>query len=128
MVYSVLADAVLIVHLAFLLFVAAGGLAVLRWPALAWVHLPAVAWGVLIEYAGWICPLTPLEVWLRRRAGGTGYQGGFIEHYVTAFIYPEGLTREWQLALGTLALVVNGAIYWRWLVRRQRNHQLRSTP
>lgn len=125
MVYSVLADLVLLVHLAFLLFVAVGGFAVLRWPALGWAHLPAVAWGVLIEYAGWICPLTPLEVWLRRLGGGEGYAGGFIEHYVTAFLYPEGLTRGWQIALGTLALLVNGAIYWRVLGRRRASH-LRS--
>ena len=126
MAFSVLADIVLLIHLAFLLFVAAGGFAVLRWPRLAWVHLPAAAWGVLIEYAGWICPLTPLEVWLRRRGGGTGYEGGFIEHYVSAFLYPEGLTRGWQLALGTLVLLVNGAIYWRLLARRRRGQLLRS--
>jgi hypothetical protein len=126
MAYSVLADLVLLVHLAFLLFVAVGGFAVLRRPGLAWIHLPAVAWGVLIEYAGWICPLTPLEVWLRRRGGGAGYEGGFIEHYVTAFLYPEGLTRAWQVALGTLALLVNAAIYWRTLEKRRRARQLRS--
>jgi hypothetical protein len=125
-VYSVLADLVLLVHLAFLFFVAAGGFAVLRWPGLAWAHLPAVAWGVLIEYAGWICPLTPLEIWLRRRGGGEGYTGGFIEHYVTAFLYPEGLTRGWQIALGTLALLVNAAIYQR-VIRRRRATHARST-
>jgi hypothetical protein len=128
MAYSLLADLVLLVHLAFLLFVAVGGLAVLRRPGLAWIHLPAVAWGVLIEYAGWICPLTPLEVWLRRRGGGAGYEGGFIEHYVTAFLYPEGLTRAWQVTLGTLALLFNAAIYWRILDERRRAHQLGSTP
>jgi len=125
MVYSVLADLVLLLHLAFLIFVAAGGFVVLRRPRLAWAHLPAAAWGVLIEYAGWICPLTPLEVWLRRQGGGAGYEGGFIEHYVTAFLYPEGLTRGWQVALGTLALLVNAAIYWRLISRR--GHHLRST-
>ncbi|MGH7559542.1 MAG: DUF2784 domain-containing protein [Gemmatimonadales bacterium] len=127
MIWSVLADLVLVVHLAFLLFVAAGGLAVLRWPRLAWAHVPAVVWGVLIEYAGWICPLTPLENRLRRAGGGAGYEGGFIEHYVTAILYPAGLDRRWQIGLGTLALVINAGIYWLLLARRRRARRLTAS-
>ena len=117
MLYLRLADLVLVVHLAFVVFVVAGGLLVLRWPSLAWMHLPAAAWGILIEYAGWICPLTPLEVALRQRGGGAGYPGGFIEHYVTAALYPSGLSRGVQIGLGTLALAVNVLVYWRLVVR-----------
>ena len=117
MLYLRLADLVLVVHLAFVVFVVAGGLLVLRRPSLAWVHVPAAAWGILIEYAGWICPLTPLEVALRQRGGGAGYTGGFIEHYVTAVLYPSGLSRAVQMVLGTLALAVNAFVYWRLVVR-----------
>ena len=88
--YRLLADAVLIIHLGFIAFVVLGGLLVLRWPRLAWLHLPTVAWGAWIEFTGSICPLTPLEIGLRARGGETAYRGGFIEHYVTALIYPEG--------------------------------------
>lgn len=113
------ADAVLLLHLVFIVFAAIGGLAVLRWPRLAWLHLPVAAWAALIEFGGWICPLTPLEVALRRSAGEAGYAGGFIEHYLTAVIYPQGLTRAHQIALGTGVLLVNLAIYLR-LLRRRR--------
>jgi len=115
-----LADVVLILHVAFLAFVALGGLLLLRWPGVAWVHAPMAAWGVVVEYAGLVCPLTPLESALRQRAGETGYTGGFIEHYLTAVLYPTGLTRGVQLLLGTLLLIVNLAIYWRVLTRRRR--------
>ena len=117
MLYLRLADLVLLVHLAFVVFVVAGGLLVLRRPKLAWVHVPAAVWGILIEYAGWICPLTPLEVEFRRRGGGAGYPGGFIEHYVTAALYPSGLSRAVQIGLGTLALAINLVVYWRLAVR-----------
>lgn len=127
MPYHWLADLVLLVHFGFLLFVILGGLAVLRWRRLAWVHLPAAAWGVLIEWAGWICPLTPLEISLRRRAGQAGYGGGFIDHYVTALMYPEGLSRAHQVILGTLALAVNLAIYARLCVLWRRSRRRRIT-
>lgn len=113
MLYQRLADLVLCVHAVFALFVLLGGLLVLRETRLAWVHAPAVIWGALIEYAGFICPLTPLEVGLRRRGGESGYEGGFIEHYLTRLLYPSGLTRTVQVVLGTLVLVVNLAIYWK---------------
>ena len=122
--YRLLADAVLIVHLAFIVFVALGGLLVLHWPRLAWLHLPAIAWGAWIEFSGWICPLTPLEVGLRARGGEATYTGGFIEHYITRLIYPEGLDRRHQIVLGALVLVLNAGIY-AWLLWRRRRLQPR---
>ena len=113
MSYRLLADLVLVVHAAFVVFVMLGGVAVLRWPRLAWVHLPAAIWGAGIEFAGGICPLTPLENHWRQLAGEQGYSGGFVEHYVVAALYPEGLTRGLQIALGLAALAVNAAVYWR---------------
>jgi len=116
MPYGLLADLVLLAHAGFVVFVVLGGLPVLRWPRLAWLHLPAVAWGAGIEFAGAICPLTPLEIHLRSLAGQQGYAGGFVEHYVFALLYPEGLTRNVQLALGLLVLVINALVYaivWR---------------
>jgi hypothetical protein len=118
---GLLADGVLIAHLAFILWVMLGGLLVLRWPRLAWLHLPAVAWGLYVELSGRICPLTPLENSLREAAGEVGYSGGFIEHYITAMIYPDGLSRRIQFGLAGLVVVVNGAAYWR-LIRRTHRH------
>lgn len=120
MPYRALADLVLVVHLAFVLFVVLGGLLALRWPRVARVHLPVALYGALIEFVGFVCPLTPLENALRRRGGEAGYEGGFIEHYVTATLYPTGLTREVQLALGVAALAINGVIYAVLLRRRNR--------
>jgi hypothetical protein len=120
--YRALADLVLVVHFAFVLFVVFGGLLALRWPRLAWVHIPVALYGALIEFVGFICPLTPLEIWLRRLGGEAGYEGGFIERYITAALYPTGLTREIQLALGLGVLVLNAMVYafvWRrWRGRR----------
>jgi len=116
--YRALADLILLVHLAFVGFVVLGGLLVLRRSKVAWIHLPCAAWGVLIEFAGWVCPLTPLEVSLRMRGGEAGYAGSFISHYVTAVLYPAGLTRGVQVALGAFALLLNAAIYSRIVVRR----------
>ncbi len=119
MSFGWLADGVLLLHLAFIVFVLLGGLLVLRWPRLAFAHLPAAVWGILVEVAGWTCPLTPLEIALRQRAGQAGFTGGFVEHYLTAVVYPEGLTRPAQIALGALALLVNAVIYRRVLARRR---------
>ena len=105
------ADFVLLFHFAFVLFAVLGGLLVLRWPRLAWAHLPVAAWAALVEFAGWICPLTPFEVALREAGGEAGYAGGFIEHYIVALLYPEALTRETQLALGTALVVLNVVLY-----------------
>ena len=116
--YGALADLVLLVHAAFIVFAAGGALLVRRFPRVAWLHLPAVAWGVGIEWSGAVCPLTPLEVWLRRQAGGAGYEGDFIARYVAAAIYPAGLTRGMQAALGAALLLVNVLLYWRaWSAR-----------
>lgn len=106
-----LADLVVVAHLAFVAFVVAGGTLVLRWPRLAWAHVPAAAWGALVALAGWVCPLTPLENDLRRLGGEGGYAGGFVERYLVGVLYPSGLTRAHQAALGLLVLAVNGAVY-----------------
>ena len=114
--WRALADVVLVVHFAFVLFVCLGGLLVLRWPRVAWIHVPVALYGASIEFVGFVCPLTPLEVRLRRMGGEAGYEGGFIERYITAALYPEGLTRDIQLALGIGVLLLNAIVYtivWR---------------
>jgi hypothetical protein len=116
MLYRILADLVVLTHLAFIVFVLLGGLLALRWRWMPWVHLPAAFWGALVAFFGWFCPLTPLENSLRRASGSAGYSGGFIEHYVVPIIYPTELTRELQVFLGLFVLAVNLAIYivvWR---------------
>ena len=120
--YRVMADVVLVAHLAFVVFVVLGGFLVLRWRGLAWVHVPVALWGGAIVITGFTCPLTPLENRLQQLGGRAGYQGGFIEHYITAVIYPAGLTRETQIVLGTAVLALNLVVYWRVVVlsRRQR--------
>lgn len=117
MLYGLMADLVLVVHLAFVVFVALGGFLVWRWRRLAWVHVPVALWGAAIAVVGFTCPLTPLENRLHRLGGRAGYQGGFIEHYVTAALYPAGLTREAQIVLGAAVLALNLLVYWRVLVR-----------
>lgn len=118
MTYRLLADLVVLLHGLFILFVIAGGPLLLRWPRLAWLHLPAAAWGVWIEFSGRICPLTPLEIHLRIAAGQAGYGGGFIAHYLLPIIYPPGLTSSLQYLLGGSVLLINGMIYgWLWLRR-----------
>jgi hypothetical protein len=114
--YGLLADAVLVLHFAFVLFVAAGGLLALKWPRAAWLHVPAAIWGVAIELGGWICPLTPIENHVRQLAGESTYPGDFIGRHLLGVVYPEGLTRGVQVALGAAALAVNLAVYtvvWR---------------
>src|SRR5262245_40645830 len=111
MVSRGLADLVLVVHFMFVLFVIFGGLLVLKWPRVPWVPVPVAIYGAVIEFVGFICPLTPLEVSLRRRGGEAGYQGGFVEHYITAALYPTGLTREIQLVLGVGVLLLNAIVY-----------------
>ena len=111
MLYRSLADLVLVAHFAFVAFVVLGGLVVLRRPRLAWLHVPAFLWGALIEFAGFVCPLTPLENALRAKAGQQGYSGGFVEHYLLPTIYPAGLTTRAQITLGTFVLIVNIVAY-----------------
>lgn len=115
-----MADAVLVLHGLFIVFVLIGALGVARWPWLAWVHLAAVAWAVYVAAAGRICPLTPIENAFRRAAGQAGYNGGFIDHYLLPAIYPDGLTRGVQIGLGVFVLTLNVALYARWFARRRR--------
>ena len=117
---SFAADALVLLHLCFIAFVVVGGFLAWHWRALAWVHLPAAAWGALIEFMGWTCPLTPLENHLRRLAGESGYGGGFIAHYLTPIIYPAGLTSPNQIALGVLVLAVNAWAYSVYFSRLRR--------
>ena len=113
--YLFLADLVLIVHLGFVVFVLCGGLLVLRRRWLAWLHLPAAIWGAVVEFTGWICPLTPLENQLREQGGGIGDEHDFIARYLLPILYPEELTRDIQWLLGTVVIVLNAAIYlWLW--------------
>ena len=109
--FRALADATVVLHLGFVLFVVLGGLIVARWRQLAWVHLPATAWAAWVEFADWICPLTPLENWLREQGGGTTYSSSFIEHYLLPILYPESLSRELQWVLGGAVLVINAVAY-----------------
>ena len=109
--HALLADAVLVLHGRFILFVLAGSLFVWRWRRLMWPHLASVGWAVWVAWAGWICPLTPLENALRRSAGQAGYEGGFIEHYLLAAIYPDGLTRGVQISLGVFVALLNLTVY-----------------
>lgn len=116
MFFSGLADLIVLLHALFILFVVGGGFLVLRWPRLAWLHLPAALWGGVVELTGWFCPLTDLELYWRERGGAIGYGGSFIEHYLEPLIYPPGLTVQLQIFLGLGVLLLNGAIYlhlWR---------------
>jgi hypothetical protein len=125
--FQVLADLVVGVHVLFVVFVVIGGLLVLRWPRVAYLHIPAAVWGAAIEFAGWICPLTPLENWLRRQGGATGYSAGFIEHYLLPLLYPSALTRNTQLLLGVFVVSLNLAIYG-YVLSRFRQSGNRSDP
>jgi hypothetical protein len=111
MLYGLLADCLVFLHLTFVAFVVAGGLLVLWRPRICWIHLPAAAWGALVEFTGWICPLTPWEHSLRLKAGQAGYSGGFIEHYLLPVLYPAGLTPNIQIVLGCLVVGLNLGIY-----------------
>lgn len=120
MLWRVLADAVVVFHIAFVAFAVLGGLLAFRWRWMPWLHLPALAWGVTVEFTGWICPLTPLENVLRRAAGEAAYSGGFVEHYLLPILYPAALTRELQFVLGGGLLLFNLVVYffvWRKLRR-----------
>lgn len=118
MVNRLLADGIGVLHFLFIVFVVVGGVLALRWPRLAWVHLPAACWGATIELSGWICPLTPIENRFRQAAGEAGYAGSFIDHYLLPILYPAGLTREIQYGLAAVVIVVNLAVYGRLLRRR----------
>lgn len=113
--YRLLADLVVCLHLGFVLFVLLGGFAVWRWRWVMWVHLPAVAWGTLVELADWYCPLTALEDRLLRASGAEGYSGSFIGHYLLPVLYPDDLTRSLQVVFGLVVVVINAVAYgWLW--------------
>ena len=120
MTASVLADAVLALHLLFILYVVFGAALLWRWPRLVWLHLPAALWGVFVELSGAVCPLTPLENGLRQTAGEQDYAGSFVAHYLLPLINPDTLTRELQWLLGAGVVLVNGLLYARWLSRHRR--------
>jgi hypothetical protein len=109
--FKLAANAVAVLHLAFVVFVILGGLLVLRWRKLAFLHVPAAVWGVMIELAGWYCPLTRYENYFLRRAGEAGYSDGFLAHHIFTVIYPSGLTRGVEIFLGAFVLAVNLAVY-----------------
>lgn len=127
MFYRWLANGVVLLHGLFVLFVIGGGFLAIRWRRMAWVHVPSAIWGALIEFAGWICPLTPLENVLRERAGQAGYSGGFVEHYIIGALYPSGLTSHTQVILGTLVVAINGIAYGYGWTRRRRTRAQRFT-
>jgi hypothetical protein len=124
--YHIAADLVIVVHLLFIGFVVGGVFLAWRWPRVIWAHLPAVVYGALVEFIGFTCPLTLLENDLRRRAGDAGYRGGFIAHYLVRVIYPPGLTREAQVGLGVLVLLIAVAGYWGFLRRHAPGHAFGS--
>ena len=119
MPYSLLADLVVVIHFLFILFVIFGGLFVLHKRNWAWLHIPAALWGAIVEFTGWICPLTPVENWLRLQGGGPAYTSGFIERYVVSIVYPSFLTHFQQIFLGLAVIIINGAIYG-WIIWKQR--------
>jgi len=127
MAYRFLADLLVVAHLGFLLFVVLGWVLVLRRRRFALLHLPAAVWGVLIELAGWVCPLTPLEVRFRILGGQAGYSGGFVDRYLLSVLYPSGLTREHQLWLGVLVGVLNlgayGVVIWKMVNDRKERRK-----
>ena len=109
--YLLFADLIVILHLGFIVFAALGALLAFKWPRLVWLHLPAVIWAAITEFMGLICPLTPLENWLRQQAGADSYQTSFISHYLLPLIYPPGLTPSIQWLLGGILVMLNVLIY-----------------
>lgn len=126
MIAGLVADIIVLAHLGFILFVALGGILVVKWGKVAFLHLPCALWGMLIAWGGWICPLTPLEMHFRQLAGQAGYTGRFVDHYVMPIVYPEGLTRGMQIAFGVTILTVNLLVYARVLVKRTRRRKDRA--
>ena len=118
LLYQLLADLIVLAHVAFVVFAVLGGLLAARWRRLVWIHLPAVIWAAIVEFFGWFCPLTPLENWLRQRGGERGYTSDFIARYILPTLYPEELTREVQIALGAFVILINLTIYI-WIFRRK---------
>lgn len=130
MIPRVLADLTVVLHLGFVVFVVLGGLLVLSRPWVAWAHAPAAIWGAWIEFAGWTCPLTPLENWFRQRAGETAYASSFVERYLIPTLYPASLSRELQWGLGIVVVVINVIVYafaiWRLVAQPTQNVEPRT--
>ncbi|MEJ2383695.1 MAG: DUF2784 domain-containing protein [Xanthomonadales bacterium] len=122
MSYALAANLVFLLHLGFIVFVVLGGLLVMRWPRIALLHLPCAAWGAAIEFGGWVCPLTPLEWRLRELAGEAVAAGGFIERYLWPLVYPAGLTRDMQYALGAAVIALN-VVFYAMALRRHRRRR-----
>jgi hypothetical protein len=118
MAFRLLADLTVLVHVAFVVFALGGGLLAARWPRVVWLHLPAVAWAVLVELTGRVCPLTPLENWLRARGGGATYSASFVEEYLLPVLYPASLSRELQWVIAGVVVAANGLAY-AWVLRRR---------
>jgi hypothetical protein len=116
MLYCTLADLVLIAHFGFVVFSVLGGFLVLKWHRVTWIHIPVALWAVVVEFTGWICPLTPLEHWLRLKSGAAIQELGFVERYLVPLLYPTALTRHFQVVLGAVVLGVNSGIY-AWVLR-----------
>ncbi|MBW2249700.1 MAG: DUF2784 domain-containing protein [Deltaproteobacteria bacterium] len=128
MSYRLMADIVVVIHFAFTIFVLLGGILTIWWRKVVWLHIPAAVWAAFIEFAGWICPLTPLENRLRIKGGEAGYPGGFVEEYILPVIYPAGLTREIQIILGILVITVNLVIYWKVFHKAFSGKQFKVIP
>ena len=124
MIYRLFADLLVGLHFAFILFVVLGGFLAWRWRRVAWVHLPVAFWGALIEFMGWVCPLTPLENRFRALAGQAGYPGGFIEHYLIPVMYPEDWTLGLRIVLGSFVVAVNLGAYYRFVLSRYNSGNL----
>ena len=122
--YRLAAELTLILHLLFIIFILFGGLLALRKRFWIWLHLPALLWGLWVEWAGWPFPLTPLENYFRQLASSPQYPESFIEHYLVSIIYPEQLTVSLQLVLGGILLIVNLLIYF-YVLRNCNKHQCR---
>jgi len=120
-VFRLLSNATVLLHLMFIAFIVFGGLLVLFWRRMAWVHLPLAIWGVVVQWMSWICPLTPLENWFRARSGTATYREGFVEHYVMPVLYPIGVDPRLHWVLGLVVLVANAAIYATVFRRRARH-------
>ncbi len=128
MLDRLLADFIVTFHLLFIAFAVVGGLLVLRWPRLMYVHLPAVAWATLVEVMSWSCPLTRWEKFFRERYGEGGYSGGFVDHYLIPIIYPAGLTDQIQLGIGIFVFTVNTVVYGILTKRLRRARLTTSVP
>lgn len=123
LIYSILADIVIFVHFLFIIFVVLGGLLVVKWSWIKFIHIPAAIWGALIEIQSWVCPLTPLEVRFKMKAGESIYEGGFIEHYIMPIIYPPGINRKMQIILATVVIVINLGIY-SWILYNSKKNKM----